>query len=420
MGMNILVFNALAYTLTAICYYLKIKKINAGLYLMVYYTICAWGAVAYYTHPLFTYMKGNSNYEFEPFLYLFLTIGIFAYPILKYDSSGIRKVQVVDSKFLIKFIKIVLIVQIVLYVTLFPSFIKAVLSSNIGDYRNDTYDEAEVVKFPFYALNLLSRLYMGMRNVVIIIACYALLFEKTRTKLVKLFFVSSFLFPIYAFTAYMSRAVMVMQLAFSIFLFIMLLSFIAYRMRKKIILYLISIAIPIFSVFVIISNSRFGNMASYMLYRYLGESFNNYNTEFYYQLKGNTWGTAYFNFFRKLMGEDIPFKTTREKWAYLDNITGVDTHVFYTFIGGLNIEFGFFVTVIIGIVLSWLVLKALRPFSILTLPKLILLGMLAYTLLNGSFFFVLQGDWGNLELLFTIFCYILFKKFSTKKYILPK
>ena len=49
-----------------------------------------------------------------------------------------------------------------------------------------------------------------------------------------------------------------------------------------------------------------------------------------------------------------------------------------------------------------------------------LLEKIDYTLLNGSFFFVLQGDWGNLELLFTIFCYILFKKFLTKKYILPK
>ena len=259
-----------------------------------------------------------------------------------------------------------------------------------------------------------------MRNVIIIIACYTLLFEHTHRKLIKLFFITSFLFPIYAFTAYMSRAVMVMQFCFSVFIFITLLSFIAYRQRKKIILWLIGIAIPIVSIFIIISNSRFGNMATYMFYRYFGESFNNYNTEFYNKLKENTWVTAYFNLFRKLMGAEIPFKTTREKWAYLDNITGVDTHVFYTFVGGLNIEFGFFLTLAIGVIISWIITKQLKPFNILTLPKLIILGMLAYTLINGAFMFVLQGDWGNLELLFTIFLYFLFKRFSTNKYIYPR
>ena len=34
------------------------------------------------------------------------------------------------------------------------------------------------------------------------------------------------------------------------------------------------------------------------------------------------------------MGISSNFKTTREKWEWLDNITGVDTHVFYTFVGG--------------------------------------------------------------------------------------
>lgn len=420
MDLNILITNALLYTIAALCYYLRKRRINSAFYLIAYYAICAWGAVAYYTHPLFAYIRGVAHYEFEPFIYLFLAIGIFAYPILKYDSTGIIKAQATDPTFLIKFIKIIFIIQIVLYVTLFPSFLKALLASNLGDYRNETYDEAEVVKFPIYALNLLSRLYMGMRNVVIIIACYALLFEQKHRKLMKYFFISSFLFPIYAFTAYMSRAVMVMQLCFSIFIFIVLLSFIAYKQRRKIVLWLISIAIPIISIFIIISNSRFGNMASYMFYRYLGEAFNNYNTDFYYELKGNTWGTAYFNFFRKLMGVEVPFKTTREKWAYLDNITGIDTHVFYTFVGGLNIEFGFFFTLLIGVFLSWTMLKALKPFDTLTLPKLIILCMLAYTLINGAFMFVLQGDWGNLELLFTVFFYFLFKRYSTNKYIYSK
>ena len=48
----------------------------------------------------------------------------------------------------------------------------------------------------------------------------------------------------------------------------------------------------------------------------------------------------------------------------------------------------------------------MRPYNVLTLPKFIALGMLAYTLINGVFFFVLQGDWGILK-----FCLLFFSAF---------
>lgn len=117
-------------------------------------------------------------------------------------------------------------------------------------------------------------------------------------------------------------------------------------------------------------------------------------------------GRGIFCFFRKLMGISSNFKTTREKWEWLDNITGVDTHVFYTFVGGLNIEFGFVGTIVIGLLLSFFMVKKMRPYNVLTLPKFIALGMLAYTLINGVFFFVLQGDWGILK-----FCLLFFSAF---------
>ena len=50
----------------------------------------------------------------------------------------------------------------------------------------------------------------------------------------------------------------------------------------------------------IVPDYTMGNLATYMFYRYLGESFNNYNTHFFYELKGNTWGEAYFVFFVSL------------------------------------------------------------------------------------------------------------------------
>ena len=377
--LQILIFNAAVFSILAVYHYWKNRKLNIAFYILAYYSICAWGALLYHEHELFHYMRGRETYSIIPFLYLIPVILLFAYPIIRYDNTRITRIETLNSNFFINLVWILLFIQIVLYIILFPSFLKAILSSNIGDYRNDTYDESEIVQFPNYFFNL----------------C----------------------FPVYMFTAYASRAVMIMTFFFLVFIFVFLSVFMNVGLKKKIVSYLILILVPISSAFILISNSRFGNLATYMFYRYLGESFNNYNTHFFYELKGNTWGEAYFVFFRKLMGISSNFKTTREKWEWLDNITGVDTHVFYTFVGGLNIEFGFVGTIVIGLLLSFFMVKKMRPYNILTLPKFIALGMLAYTLINGVFFFVLQGDWGNLEILFTLFFCFLFSKYRTRKYI---
>ena len=415
--LQILIFNAAVFSILAVYHYWKNRKLNIAFYILAYYSICAWGALLYHEHELCHYMRGRETYSIIPFLYLIPVILLFAYPIIRYDNTRITRIETLNSNFFINLVWILLFIQIVLYIILFPSFLKAILSSNIGDYRNDTYDESEIVQFPNYFFNILCRLYMGARNVVILIAAYGLLVIKTHRKLLKIFLVTSLCFPVYMFTAYASRAVMIMTFFFLVFIFVFLSVFMNVGLKKKIVSYLILILVPISSAFILISNSRFGNLATYMFYRYLGESFNNYNTHFFYELKGNTWGEAYFVFFRKLMGISSNFKTTREKWEWLDNITGVDTHVFYTFVGGLNIEFGFVGTIVIGLLLSFFMVKKMRPYNVLTLPKFIALGMLACTLINGVFFFVLQGDWGNLEILFTLFFCFLFSKYRTRKYI---
>lgn len=416
----ILSLNASTFTLLTFWFYRKSRCFNIGIFILLFYSICSWGAVLYHEHELFFYYRGWESYSIFPFLYLIPALLVFMYPILKFDTSRLERARLLDVKFIITFMKIMLCVQIFLYLILLPSVMKAVMSTNIGNLRNELYDEAEVVKFPFYAANLLCRLYMGARNVCILIASYALLFVPVRRKLVVMFFVTSFCFPLYIFTAYVSRAVMMQQIALSVFILLVLYVFMRKSTRKKIIAGICAFAVPVVIVFNVISHSRFGNLASYMLYRYLGEAFNNYNTSFFFDLKDNTYGSAYLTFFRKIVGLENEFKTTRERWAWLDGITGVDTHVFYTFIGGLNIEFGFVLTIVIGCVLSWLICRALRPYNELTLPKFILVGMLGYTMINGAFCFILQGDWGNLEICFTILLFFVFKKHQSRQYAYRK
>ena len=158
-----------------------------------------------------------------------------------------------------------------------------------------------------------------------------------------------------------------------------------------------------------------------MFYRYLGEPMVNYVGELWPNLTRHTEGTAYFTLFSKLMGQKTEFATTVEKWDYMREITGVEPSIFYSFVGGLNIEFGYVWTLIIGVVTTFIVMRAVRPYNVMTLPKCIIIGMLAYMCINGAFFFVLQGDGGNLEILFTIFFAYYFHRFSSDRYVLrPK
>ena len=167
--LQILIFNAAVFSILAVYHYWKNRKLNIAFYILAYYSICAWGALLYHEHELFHYMRGRETYSIIPFLYLIPVIFLFAYPIIRYDNTRITRIETLNSNFFINLVWILLFIQIVLYIILFPSFLKAILSSNIGDYRNDTYDESEIVQFPNYFFNILCRLYIGARNVVILI-----------------------------------------------------------------------------------------------------------------------------------------------------------------------------------------------------------------------------------------------------------
>ena len=132
-------------------------------------------------------------------------------------------------------------------------------------------------------------------------------------------------------------------------------------------------------------------------------------------MKENTWGRAYFTTFRKWLGYPLEFETLNEKWAFLDSITGVDTHVFYTFIGGFNIEFGFVITLLIGLLVIKVYRNICKNIHIISLPKLIALCYLGYICIQGAFLFPLQGG-KNMELLGVIIAYFYFSKISIPRY----
>ena len=143
-----------------------------------FFAVVAWGGVMFHGHPLFSYMVGTSGYSGYALVYLFVAFAIFAVPLMTVANTGYAKAVLPDESVLVKTIKVVLVIQAIQYLIYLPAVSKAIFASNIGYVRDDQYDTAELVQFQFYAFNILSRLYLGMRNVMIIVAFYALVFEK--------------------------------------------------------------------------------------------------------------------------------------------------------------------------------------------------------------------------------------------------
>ena len=127
--LQILIFNAAVFSILAVYHYWKNRKLNIAFYILAYYSICAWGALLYHEHELFHYMRGRETYSIIPFLYLIPVIFLFAYPIIRYDNTRITRIETLNSNFFINLVWILLFIQIVLYIILFPSFLKAILQS---------------------------------------------------------------------------------------------------------------------------------------------------------------------------------------------------------------------------------------------------------------------------------------------------
>jgi len=160
------------------------------------------------------------------------------------------------------------------------------------------------------------------------------------------------------------------------------------------------------------SNARFDSLASWMYYKYAGETFVNFAGQLWPDLDGNTWGTAYFTRFLGVIGDN--FSTLQEKWMYISEITGIDPHIFYGYVGGMAIEFGWYITFVVYALLAFIFYRKLKNDSSLSLSNLIILSYIINLLIYGIYIFPIQG-WGNYEILYYIGTYFFVKKYEKRQ-----
>lgn len=288
----------------------------------------------------------------------------------------------------------------------------------LAEYRDVVYENSNSAITRNPILNRFSLVYSGLRPICFAISILLMLCYKRHRRLVTLFFITSIVDVIALITLMVSRGLMVGYAIYAIALLVFLREYLSSQVKRIMIVYGIPFAFIAFSAFWAISVSRFGDLANYMIFKYLGEPMINFNGLLFDNLQGHTWGRAYFStIYRYCFGQPVDFISALEKWDFIEKTTGVRAQYFFTFVGGLMFEFGKIGTAIIALMLNRILANVSAHNTAYCFNRCFVWFLLTYIYSYGVFVVPFQGFEGNLMILYTIIFYFVFKKRAKRQKI---
>lgn len=416
-----LIINAILYTLTLLIY-IRNNKFSVGVVVWGLYTLAAWTTFLFVQQPYYRVSIHYSEQRLFPFLYMYVINLIAITPLTRLKK--IPKIRFSGEKIIFFIMIISVVLQFLFIVIDLPNMltISKMTSSALNDLRNSGYDSNSSLVESYAGLNKIYLLFSGLRIIVSGLSIYTLISYKKHRFLVYMFFVITLINNIRIIINQAGRGEIVMLF--------LLYACVFYSLRdeidNKIMLPVLTAAIPVsiagVAFFWTVTVARFGDYAVYTLYKYLGEPMNNFNGLLFYKIEGYTLGRAYFSLlYRYLLGVE-DFITTSEKWWLINSITGIDGSLFYTWIGGLVIEFGYIIPFIIAIILNRL-LNCICDLDEYRVGDLIVVIFFLNLFLRGIFHFPVQNFDGNLMMIYTILLYLCFRIEENKQgglvYVIP-
>lgn len=418
----VLIINALLYTSTLVFFIIK-YKFSVGVVVWALYTVSAWGTYLFVQNPYYFSGIHNSQQRLVPCIYMYAVNLIAMFPLVKFKE--ISQITFVHEKVAVAIMVICTIQQILFIVIDIPTITHVLTSpdSALVNIRDAGYSESVSLVENNAVLNRFYLLFSGMRIIASGLSVYFLFEYKEKRLLVWMFFISTLLNNLRLIIVSVGRGEMLLLFLFYFCVFYSLRN----RIKKKIIAVILVAMVPIFIVgmtfFWTITVSRFGKYAEYSLYKYLGEPMNNFNGLLFYKIKGHTYGRAYFSlFYRYLLGEE-DFINTTDKWSMIYKYTGINGNIFYTWIGGLVIEFGKVAPIVFAVAINRLMnhLYSLKEYYI---GDLFVIIFFLNFFLRGIFIFPTQNFDGTFMIIYTILFYFLFRTRKNKAgnivYVVPK
>ena len=229
-------------------------------------------------------------------------------------------------------------------------------------------------------------------------------------------FIISYLNPLLLGMTVGTRGALLWALLYFLQIFLFFRKVIPSKAKKIINRSFLCAAVGIIAIFMVITISRFSSdqysdfALTDWIYRYMGESFCNFNTECWYT-KGITLGKNCFAFFSSIVGGD-----GQRDYLALERITGTRMNVYNTLFGDLLYDFGHIFAAIFVLCLCYISSK-LRPRNgNFVLPNFFLYSVCFYILLSGFLIWPLitkaYSFWGTI---IVSICIYLSQIFSTIK-----
>lgn len=402
----VLIINALLYS-SVFVWYARKKILSIGLTIWGLYTFSSWMSVLFFLQPGFKGCMHDNPQHIEAVLYLFIVLYIFISPLFSITKMNAdTKERIPKEKMLMILVSVLSIVQILLVFVDFSKITETLSMNNdqLLDARTNVYYESNslTAKNPFLAM--LSTLETAIHPLAAGLSIYLLLCYKKHRRLIKLFFLAVVFSTLKTVVVSVSRGEMISNAIYFAVVLVYLRDFISAKAKKIMMLYLLPILVLSVVFFWTISISRFGDTASFMMYKYAGEPMINFAGLLYPKGANTTNGHAYL-----LSWYFHEFHSGMDKWEFIEKTVKIPGNIFYTVVGGFVIELGKFWTLIVALIFNRIITKKCR---FQKLSSFFVLLFFSYIYSYGVFLFKLQNQQGLFFILFTIILYYYFDSYK--------
>ena len=409
-SIEILITNASLYTLTLLTYLYIVRRFNLGVMLLSIYAFGAWSSVFFYKHELFELSIHDSVMTWEPFIYLFIVLIIFFFPVLNFRSEKITEIEMPDLKKINAVAYFVIFTSIICIISYFPHMLNG-MQGDISENRDTVMTEGLKVDFnPI--ISVLVRVGISLRDIVILLFFYVLAYMKERKILLVILGVCAFVTPMVCSLAWSARTIIIFLLFSVLTCYLLFYNILSNRIKITINCIFATIFGFLFFIFFIISISRFGEDdmfgIDFFMLKYMGENFVNFNGILYDQTIDILYGGNSFPLFRRFLGLDY-WTTISEFRSFAGDVVGVPVYIFYLFVGSFYLDFGPQVTVMIAVLMCFIGYKVFKSNSTVSFHQLILFILFYNIFTEGFFYFSLYDEPGNLKILMHIFLFFYFK-----------
>lgn len=411
--MLVLLVNFIAYAFLLICSIKQKKYIISNIYCLSLWFLGALFSIFYYFTPFFQEYNKYRQITILPFLYLFVLFVLF-YNGIKLNQD-VKKVKWCKSPIVYP---LILIISISAYLPFFEHIRELLFGSfsleNIADIKQDYYNGDIDI---FYYMSpwgaRFNSIAVRFSFVIPILLFYYLVYWKSYNKIVLIGLVLSVINPVLQNMIVGGRGSLVQTAIYFVLVFMFFRNLLQEKIRvmmKKIMLFLGLAALGAFIVTTIFrfTSSNYEDVAvSDWFIRYFGESFCNFNTECWY-FKNITLGHNTLAYFI----EDDGLRN----YLKLESVTGIRMNVYFTMFGDILLDFGYYITPLIFVLLFFLGRMFKPQNGIIDLPSLFIFSLLSFVFIQGLFIWPLINKMNAAVTTIVLYFVVKLTKPQTKKY----